>query len=265
MNITRLLLGSIMLFVVGTVLQLVWPLAQAASYHHFADQRALGFIPHAADVLSNVVILAAGLACLGWAKRNAYRHDPQPPKFPGMVVAGFGLVLTAIGSAYYHWAPSDATLVWDRLPMTIVFAGILAMLWTSNTGQRVGWVPLLIMVAVSLGTIAYWLALNSLWPYAILQFGGLMFIVGLTLTRKVDSVLGWTMVIVFYGLAKIFESLDWQVWELTHHVIAGHALKHVSSGLAGAALILVANAAPRFAVGTVPPQPTAIDQSRTPR
>ncbi|QGZ56924.1 hypothetical protein [Paraburkholderia acidiphila] len=264
MNIPRLLLGSILLFVAGTVLQLLWPLAQPASYHRFADQRALGVIPHAADVLSNLVILAGGIACLGWARQNAYRQRPQPPKFPGMVVAGFGLVLTAIGSAYYHWAPSDATLVWDRLPMTIVFAGILAMLWTSHTGQRVGWVPLLIMVAVSLGTIAYWLALDSLWPYAILQFGGLMFIVGLTLTRKVDSVLGWTMVIVFYGVAKIFESLDWQVWELTHHVIAGHAIKHVSSGLAGAALILVANAAPRFAAGTVASR-AAIDHSRTPR
>jgi hypothetical protein len=60
------------------------------------------------------------------------------------------------------------------------------------------------------------------------------------------------LVIVFYGVAKIFESLDWQVWELTHHVIAGHALKHVSSGLAGAALILVANAAPKPVSGIVP-------------
>ncbi|HTR09000.1 MAG TPA: hypothetical protein VMJ11_20585 [Paraburkholderia sp.] len=258
MNITRLLFGGVMLFVVGTALQLAWPLVQAASYHHFADERSLGFIPNAADVLSNVVILAGGFACLGWVKRNASR---QPPQFPGMAVAGFGLVLTAIGSAYYHWAPSDATLVWDRLPMTIVFAGILAMLWTSTTAQRVGWLPLLILVAVSLGTIEYWLAFNSLWPYAILQFGGLAFIVGLTLTRKVDSVFGWMMVIVFYGVAKIFESLDWQVWELSHHVIAGHALKHVSSGLAGAALILVANAAPRFVAGMPTPRPTRIDHS----
>lgn len=261
-NMFRLLLGSILLFAVGAVLQLVWPLAQTESYHHFADERSLGLIPNAADVLSNLVILAAGLLCLGWVKRHAAR---QPAQFPGMVVAGFGLILTAFGSAYYHWAPSDATLVWDRMPMTIVFGGILAMLWTSTTGQRVGWVPLLFLVAVSLGTIEYWLAFNSLWPYAILQFGGLAFIVGLTLTRKVDSVFGWSMVIACYGVAKVFESLDWQVWELTHHLFAGHALKHISSGFAGAALILVANKAPRFAAGMVPPRPTEIDHSGTSR
>jgi hypothetical protein len=251
-----------MLFVVGTVLQWIWPLAQAASYHHFADECSLAFIPNASNVLSNIVILAGGLLCLGWVKRNASNQSPQ---FPVMVVAGIGLVLTAIGSAYYHWAPSDATLIWDRLPMTIVFAGILGMLWTSTTGQRVGWVQMLIMVVVSVGTVEYWLAFNSLWPYAILQFGGLAFIVGLTLTRKVDSVFAWTMVIVFYGVAKVFESLDWQVWDLTHHLVSGHALKHVTSGFAGAALVLVANAASRSVGGRFPARRTGIGHSGTPR
>ncbi|WP_233838009.1 ceramidase [Paraburkholderia sp. ZP32-5] len=262
MKISRLLLGSIMLFVVGTVLQLIWPLAQPASYHHFADERSLGALHNASDVLSNVVILIAGLLCLDWVRRHA---SNQPAQFPGMVVAAFGLVLTAFGSAYYHMTPTDATLVWDRLPMTIVFAGILAMLWTSWSGRRVGWPQLLIMAVVSPATVGYWLLFNSLWPYAILQFGGLAFIIVMTLTRRVDGVLAWTLVIVFYGVAKIFESLDWQVWELTRHVIAGHALKHVSSGLAGASLILVANAVPRAIAGIVPRRPGGIGHSGTPR
>ncbi|MGF6918963.1 hypothetical protein [Paraburkholderia sp. 40] len=262
MKISRLLLASVLLFVVGTALQMIWPLAQPASYHHFADQRSLGPLHHAADVLSNVVILIAGVFCLRWVRRHA---SDQPAQFPGMVVAALGLLFTAFGSAYYHMAPNDATLVWDRLPMTIVFAGILAMLWTSWSGQRVGWAQMLIMVVVSPATVGYWLVFNSLWPYAILQFGGLMLIVGLTFTRKVDGVIAWTLVIVFYGVAKIFESLDWQIWELTHHMIAGHALKHVSSGLAGAAMILVANAAPRSVAGIVPRRPGGIGHSGTSR
>jgi len=244
MNIGRLLLCGILLFALGTALQFAWPLAQVASYHHFADQRPLGPIPNAADVLSNLVILIAAIACLGWVRRPDSRESP---KFPGMAVATGGLLLTAFGSAYYHWSPSDATLVWDRMPMTIVFAGILAMLWTSTTGKRVGWAPVLILVAVSLGTIAYWLAFDSLWPYGILQFGGLAAIVGMTVSRRMNSLPGWTMLIVFYVAAKVFETLDWQVWELTHHTIAGHALKHVCSGLAGACLILVANSEVRGA------------------
>jgi len=261
-KISRLLFGSVMLFVVGTVLQMIWPLAQPAAYHHFADQRSLGSLHNASDVLSNLVILLAGMLCLGWVRRHA---SNQPAQFPGMVVAAFGLLLTALGSAYYHMAPTDATLVWDRLPMTIVFAGILAMLWTSATGERVGWTQMLIMVVVSPATVGYWLVFNSLWPYAILQFGGLMLIVGMTLTRKVDGAFAWMLVIVFYGIAKIFESLDWQIWELTHHMIAGHALKHVSSGLAGASMILVANVAPRSATGIGSRRPGGIGRPGSPR
>ncbi|HEY4295806.1 MAG TPA: hypothetical protein VGM85_04970, partial [Paraburkholderia sp.] len=130
-------------------------------------------------------------------------------------------------------------------PMTIVFAGILAMLWTSVTKQRVGWLQMLILVVVSVGTVGYWLAFDSLWPYAILQFGGLAVIVGMTIARKVDALFGWWMVIVFYAIAKGFETFDWQVWALSDHVVAGHALKHIASGFAGAALLLVANASQR--------------------
>lgn len=244
-KISRLLSGSVLLFAIGAALQFVWPLSQPASYHHFADERSLGMLPNAADVLSNLVILAAGLVNCGWVIRHASR---PPLQFPAMVVAGPGLILTAFGSAYYHAAPSDATLVWDRLPMTIVFAGILAMLWSSVTRQRVGWLQMLILVVVSLATVEYWLAFDSLWPYAILQFGGLAAVVGMTVARKVDAPFAWALVIVFYGLAKVFESLDWQVWAVTGHLFAGHAVKHIASGFAGAALLLIAQAPQRFSL-----------------
>jgi hypothetical protein len=119
------------------------------------------------------------------------------------------------------------------------------MLWTSATGQRVSWVQMLIMVVASTGTVGYWLVTGSLWPYAIVQFGGLAVIVGATIARKVDAPLGWATVIVFYAIAKVFESLDWQIWTLTGHLFAGHALKHIASGLAGGALLLVVKATKR--------------------
>lgn len=249
MNIARLLIASVLIFAVGTALQFIWPLPQPASYHHFADERALGLLPNAADVLSNVVILAAGLLNLRWVQRHATR---RPPQFAGMLVVAIGLILTAYGSAYYHFDPSDATLVWDRLPMTIVFAGILAMLWTSITGQRAGGAAVAILVIVSVGTIGYWLAFNSLWPYAELQFGGLAVIVVMTLIRKVDATLGWAMVIGFYALAKVFETLDWQIWALTGHLFAGHALKHIASGLAGASIMLIATGSRAAVVRNAP-------------
>jgi hypothetical protein len=48
----------------------------------------------------------------------------------------------------------------------------------------------LILVAASTGTVRYWLEFGDLWPYAILQFGGLASIIGLTAARKVDGLLG---------------------------------------------------------------------------
>ena len=45
---------------------------------------------------------------------------------PATVVLFLGFFLTGIGSSYYHWDPNDGTLFWDRLPMTLSFAAILA-------------------------------------------------------------------------------------------------------------------------------------------
>jgi hypothetical protein len=259
-KISRLLLVGVAVFAIGAALQFVWPLSQPENYHHFADERSLGMLPNASDVLSNLVILAAGFANLGWVIRHA---SHRPVQFPGMLVAAIGLILTAFGSAWYHAAPSDATLVWDRLPMTIVFAGILAMLWTSVTGSRVGWPAILILIVISAGSVGYWLATGSLWPYAIVQFGGLAAIVCMTVARKVDGLGGWVLLIVFYGLAKAFESLDWQIWDLTHHMFAGHALKHIASGLAGASLIAVANASNPLGSGIAPQRQADIGPSGT--
>ena len=39
-----------------------------------------------------------------------------------------GIFLTGIGSAYYHYAPGNSTLVWDRLPMTLGFMGFVMII-----------------------------------------------------------------------------------------------------------------------------------------
>ncbi len=49
-----------------------------------------------------------------------------------------GLVLTALGSAYYHLDPTNATLVLDRLPMTIAFAGVFGAVVAERVSTRGG-------------------------------------------------------------------------------------------------------------------------------
>ena len=38
--------------------------------------------------------------------------------------------------------------------------------------------------------------------------------------------------LLWYGLGKLFEALDGQIYELTHHVISGHSLKHLAAAAA---------------------------------
>ena len=52
------------------------------------------------------------------ASLNAGRH--------GYRLFLVGLLLTAFGSGLYHLAPDNARLVWDRLPIALACAGLLA-------------------------------------------------------------------------------------------------------------------------------------------
>ncbi|SAK67345.1 hypothetical protein AWB78_02478 [Caballeronia calidae] len=224
-------------FVAGGLLHLVYPLVQSAGYHQFADTRLIGGVPNGANVLSSLAILAAGLVNLLWCWRHRGSNALQ---MPGMLTASLGLIITVAGSAAYHFSPTDSTLVWDRLPMTIVFAGILGMLYTSVTGRRLLWWQVPSMVTAAMLTVLVWVWSGALWPYTLLQYGGLAAIVGFTCWRKVANPGGWWGVICWYGVAKIFETLDASVWFATHHIVAGHTLKHIACGAAGFALLSIA-------------------------
>src|SRR5215813_8666396 len=97
-------------------LLLLPPIPQDQSYHQFADQRTIFGIPNFWNVVSNFPFLAIGAMGL-----QRFREDLAS------VVFFLGVFLTGIGSSYYHWNPNDNTLFWDRLPMTLSFAAILAL------------------------------------------------------------------------------------------------------------------------------------------
>lgn len=112
-------LPTLSALVLCAALLLHGPVAQFADYHAFADQESLFGIPHAGDVLSNLCFAAVALwavFCMGW------RLWEQP----GWMLFVVGLMLTAIGSSYYHLEPGNARLLWDRLPIALTCAGLLA-------------------------------------------------------------------------------------------------------------------------------------------
>jgi len=109
---------------------------QSQNYHHFIDTRALDvggiFIPNAGDVLSNLAFVLVGMAGITLIAR----FDPLQQHALGLFFVG--LILTGMGSAAYHWAPNDQTLVWDRLPMMLAFSGVLGAIATERLGREPG-------------------------------------------------------------------------------------------------------------------------------
>jgi hypothetical protein len=135
------------------------PLLQDQGYHRFADQRELFGIPNFWNVVSNLPFIAVGAAGL-W---RFHRH-------PATIVLFSGMMLTGFGSAYYHLDPNDASLVWDRLPMTLCFAAILAAVIDERVHARAGSIMLLPLLAIGVASILLWRWTDDLRLYAWTQF-----------------------------------------------------------------------------------------------
>jgi hypothetical protein len=97
------------------------------SYHCFADQRPFFGVPNFWNVVSNLPFIAVGVMGLQRFRRNS-----------AAFVIFLGIFVTGFGSTYYHWDPSDRTLFWDRLPMTLCFMGILTAVVEERVNAKAG-------------------------------------------------------------------------------------------------------------------------------
>ena len=143
-----------------------------------------------------------------------------------------GVSLTALGSGYYHWAPSNATLLWDRLPMTIAFMSLVSLIVTEVIDESWGKKLLLPLLVIGFSSVFYWhfteqQGVGDLRPYAIVQFVPLIAIPFILFTYPVSKTLkkGIWLLIVFYILAKFSEALDEVIYD--HFIMSGHSLKHL--------------------------------------
>lgn len=232
-----LLAASAALCVIAALV--VPPMAQPLSYHAFADCRTIWSVPNFFNVLSNLPFLvggALGLALI-WQGRVTF-VDPRE-QLPYLVFF-LGALLTSFGSAYYHLAPDNPRLVWDRLPMTLGFAGLVAAAAAERADLRLGLRALWPLLAVGLGTTVYWYAtermgVGNLIPYALFQGWSILAIVlliALFPARRYShgELLLWAA--AWYGLAKVFETYDLGVYRLTGGLLSGHTIKHVLASFA---------------------------------
>jgi hypothetical protein len=204
------------------------PIAQLANYHHFADQRSFFGIANAGDVLSNLGFLL--VAAYGFmALRAAPRIDPA------YAVFFCALGATALGSTWYHLAPDDARLVWDRLPIAVACAALLAGALRDAYPKMVLALPVLTVFGAL--SVAWWSWTGDLRFYLLIQAAPLVLIP--VLQWQTDAPMAQrTLFFVAIGLyvwAKLFEVADQAVFQALN-VISGHTIKHVLA--VAAALVL---------------------------
>ena len=215
---------------------------QPQSYHAFADQRSCLGIPNLWNVVSNLPFAIVGV----WGLLFLFRLSPDQrslrfvdrrERWPYVILFA-GLVLTAFGSSYYHWHPDNSSLVWDRLPMTIVFMSLIAALVAERINLRAGlWVlPVLLLVGIGSVLQWYWSELRGagdLRFYAAVQAYAVVFLL-LVLLCPARYTRGRDLAIVagLYVLAKLLETFDKVVFAWGH-VVSGHTLKHLAGAAAG--------------------------------
>jgi hypothetical protein len=192
------------------------PMAQDPAYHVFADQRSIFGLPNFWNVVSNLPFGVIGILGL-WVFRDSAER-----------VLFTGVLLICFGSAYYHLAPSDARLVWDRLPMTLAFMSFLGL----NIGEGLGlqWRRRLLapLVICGIASVLWWRAMDDLRPYVLVQFGAMLALVPAACfskrTRK-----PWP-VLALYVLVKFAEHYDRAIYSALP--VSGHTVKHLLATLA---------------------------------
>ncbi|MCG7988851.1 MAG: ceramidase [Candidatus Thiodiazotropha weberae] len=216
------------------LLLLIEPIPQKEAYHRFTDIAPFLGIPNFFDVISNLAFLLVGTIGIAFCLKN---HTG--PGHSAWLVLFAGVSLVGLGSIYYHWSPSNQTLVWDRLPMSVGFMAFLTALLSEYVNRRFSRL-LIPLIIVGISSVLYGYFFDDLRLYVWVQFIPL-------LTLPFFMVLynsGFThqgllfVALVLYALAKGAEAYDTAVFQMTGEIVSGHTVKHLLAA-AGCYSILI--------------------------
>jgi hypothetical protein len=218
------------------------PIAQLAHYHEFADQAVWAGVPHAGDVLSNIgfaMVAFWGILRL-WPMQGEAFLDAGRYGYRLFLV---GLLLTSVGSSMYHLAPDDARLVWDRLPINLVCAGLLAAVRAECLGKPDSKRDAFLLGLFAVFGVGWWhfTAQNGggdLRPYLLLQALPLILIPIWQFKHGAPrrDKIAFGCAIALYVAAKLAELNDHALLAALGF-ISGHTLKHLLATAAAAVLV----------------------------
>ena len=221
------------------VLLFVGPFPQDLNYHNLADSRQFLGFPNFNDVVSNAgfaLIGVLGLVAVAGVRRHTLFVKPVDARPYQIFFAGVALV--SLGSAWYHWAPSNESLLWDRLPMSVAFMAFASAIVADRIHARAGntWL-LVVLIILGLLSLLYWQyteqqGRGDLRFYAFVQFYPVILLPAvLWLFPDYQYMPGRYIAWVFawYGLSKVLEHFDARVFEMLDYTISGHTLKHLAA------------------------------------
>ncbi len=216
------------------------PVPQPLAYHRFADDRVWLGISHAGDVITNLGFLAAGIIGFAVVSSGTYRAA-----FAGnwhrLIYQAFflGVAVVAFGSAYYHLDPTNSTLLWDRLAMTMAFMALLCAVIADRIDVKAAAVVLAPLIAADAAALLYWhlgeqQGHGNLNLYFAIQYFPALGIPLICLLFRdrwgtghyLGMALGW------FALAMVLEQYDHGIFALAGGTISGHGLKHLAAAMA---------------------------------
>lgn len=226
---------------VGAVFYFAVPIPQDPTYHQFADQRKFLGVPSFFNVVSNLAFIIIGIYCLFSLVSHKQSNGEISPKSAGYIFF-IGLILTGVGSGYYHLSPTNQTLVLDRLPMAIAFMALFSFFLSKHINARVGSRLLWPLLAIGVFSVLYWIytehhGAGDLRLYALVQFLPVLLIPLIIVLFPSDNYQKKYLwyIIGLYALAKITEHYDGEIMGVLS--ISGHTLKHIFASLTGIAFL----------------------------
>jgi hypothetical protein len=211
------------------------PIPQEASYHNFADQRIFFGIDNFFNVITNLPFVVIGVVGLILYLRGRKNQLDNPLTCYALFV---GIAGIGIGSAWYHYHPDNASLVYDRIPMTIVFASYFTLIVGRYVSKRAAEIIFLPLLIIGIGSVLYWYrgelqGAGDLRLYAFIQFYPMLAIPLIIFMYPASFRMRFKIisVILIYTVAKLAEHNDVTIFSF-HHWVSGHSLKHLFASVA---------------------------------
>lgn len=244
MRLKSLILITVAVIAVFITFSFVDPVPQDTGYHDFVDSRAFWGVSNVLDVLSNIPLAIVGLLGIITAGKRLRRDSFNASVFQYLIFFS-GVFLTGFGSLYYHLSPSNDTLIWDRLPITILTLGFFCSVISEMVSPKGSLILVGPLLLIGIASVFYWnytesLGQGDLRLYGIVQFLPLVLMALIFLMyRFPENYLTYIIgLMIFYVLSRVTEVLDHQIYE-TLHFVSGHTLKHLFAAAAVCCILIM--------------------------